>query len=166
MDSFARFIPDGIDLDPAAVRTAGLAARPFPEWASPDDVAAVGRQVGAERAELWSWEHRRRPHHFAGLSPDDAGRQSFDLGHASVLIAFETARTYIWLPLEHEFFVIVAPPATLEAIRSAGIFTYGYDEYAHEPYFAGKRSAFLIAAGRHYTIDPSGGDADVPIARP
>lgn len=161
MGSFARFIPDGIDLDPAAVREAGLAARPFPGWASPDEVIAIGRQVGAGRAELWSCEHRREPLHLAGLSLEEAGRQSFDLGYASVLVAFAAARTFIWQPLEHEFFVIFAPPPTLETIRSAGIFTYDYGEYAQEAYFAGKRSAFLIEAGRRYTVDPSAPDASI-----
>ena len=75
MDSFARFIPGGTSLDPATVRAEALAARPFPEWASPDEIAAVGRQVGAERAELWSCEHRREPHHVAGLSPEEVGRR-------------------------------------------------------------------------------------------
>lgn len=165
LDSFARFIPGGTDLDPAAVRAAGFAARPFPDYGN-SEVATVGRLIGAERAELWSCKHQREPCHLSKLSLDEANRRSFKLGYSSVLVAFEAARTYIWLPDHHEFFVIFAPLAALDKIRAAGIFTYDYDEYAHEPYFAGKRSAFLIEAGRRYTIDPSGDDADVATMRP
>ncbi len=155
MDSFARFIPDGVDLDPGAIRAAGLAARPFPELANPAEIAAVGRLVGAGQAELWSCHHQRKPLHLAGLKLDEAGRQTLDLCYTSVLVAFEAARTYIWQPLEHEFFVIFAPQPTLEAIRSAGIFAYDFDEYAHEPYFKGKRSHYLVEMGRRYTVVPS-----------
>lgn len=154
VDSFARFIPDGRDLDPAAIRDAGLGARPCPEWASPEEIIAIGRQVGAVRAELWHCEPGREPHLEAGLSLDEAGQRAFDLGYSNVLIVFEAARTCIWQPLEHEFFVIVAPPMVLGQIRSAGIFTYDYDDYAREPYFSGRRSDFLVAAGRRYTINP------------
>lgn len=162
MDSFARFVPDGVDLDPRAIRAAGLAARPFPELASPDEIAAVGRLVGAARAELWACEHQREPVHLAGLGLGEAGRQSFDLGYASVLIAFEAAQTYVWQPPEHEFFVVFAARPTLETIRSAGIFTYDFDEYAREPCFKGKRSDYLVEMGRRYTIagrDRQGDDA-------
>ena len=155
MDSFARFIPDGADLDAGAIRAAGLAALPFPEWASPDEIAAVGRLVGAEKAEFWSCQYQQEPLHLAGLSPDEVGRQSFVLGYASVLVAFEAARTYIWQPLEHEFFVIFAPQPTLEAIRSAGIFAYDFHDYAREDYFKGKRSDYLVDMERRYTVVPS-----------
>ncbi len=162
MDSFARFIPDGAELDARAIRAAGLAARPFPELAIPAEIAAVGRLVGAEQAELWSCQYQREPLHLAGLSLDEAGRQSFALGYESVLVAFEAARTYIWQPLEHEFSVIFAPQPTLEAIRSAGIFAYDFHDYAREDYFKGKRSDYLVEMGRRYTIagrDPQGDDA-------
>lgn len=152
LDSFARFIPDGADLDVGAIRTAGLAALPFPEWASPGEIAAVGRLVGAGRAELWSCQYRREPLHLAGLSLDEAGRQSFDRGYASVLVAFEAAQTYVWQPLEHEFFVIFGPWLTLQAVRSAGIFTYDFVEYANEPYFKGQRSDYLMEIERRYTV--------------
>ena len=162
MDSFARFIPDRVDLDAGAIRAAGLAALPFPEWASPDEIVAVGRLVGAERAELWGCRYQQEPLRLAGLSLDEAGRQSFDLGYESVLVTFEAARTCIWQPLEHEFFVVFAPQPTLQSIRSAGIFIYDFDEYAHEPYFKGKLSDYLVEMGRRYTIaghDPQGDDA-------
>lgn len=172
MNGFARFIPDRTELDAGAIRAAGLAALPFPEWASPDEIAAVGGLVGAERAEVWSYGYRQEPHHLAGLNPDEAGRQSFNRGYQSVLVAFEAARTYVWQPLDHEFFVIFAPQPTLEAVRSAGIFIYDFDEYAHEPHFKGKRSSHLVEMGRRYTIagrgppgrdppdrDPQGDDA-------
>lgn len=152
MDSFARFIPDGIDLDARAIRAAGLAAAPFPAWASPDEVAAVGGLVGADRAELWGCQYQQEPLHLTGLSLDEAGRQSFDLGYETVLVAFEAVQTFIWQPLEHEFFVIFAPQPALDAIRSAGIFIYDFDDYAHEPYFKGKRSDYLVGIGRRYTI--------------
>lgn len=161
----ARFIPGGTDLDPAAVRVAGFAARPFPDYGN-SEVAAVGRLVGAERVDLWCCQYGQEPHHLAGLSLDEANRRSFELGYLSLLVAFEAAQIHIWLPEHHEFFVIFAPPAALVKIRSAGIFTYDYDEYAHEPYFAGKRSEFLIEAGRRYTIYPSDESADTPTMRP
>jgi hypothetical protein len=166
MDSFARFIPDGIHLDPVAIRGAGLAARPFPEYPDYDGIVAVARLVEAQRAEFWHHEYQKEPHHLAALSVNQAARDAFDFGCYDVLIAFETARTYLWLPGEHEFFVIFAPPSTLEKIQSAGIFAYDFDEYAHEDYFAGKRSEFLVENGRRYTIDSSGGDPDFLITRP
>ncbi len=152
MDGFAQFVPDGGELDPEAIRGAGLAARPFPELAGTDEIVAVGRQVGAERMELWIGEHRREPQHLTGRRLDTAALQSLVRCGSNVLVAFERARTYLWQPLEHEFFVIFGPRLTLEAIRSAGIFTYDYDDYAREPYFAGERSEFLIETGRRYTI--------------
>lgn len=155
MDSFARFIPDRTGLDAGAIRAAGLAALPFPEVASHDEIVAVGRLVGAERAELWSHGHRQEPRHFAGLGLDEAARHAFDLGHDSVLIAFEAAQAHIWLPAEHEFFVIFAPQPTLQAIRAAGIFTYDFDAYAREAYFRGPRSDHLVETGKRYTIVPA-----------
>ena len=90
--------------------------RPFPEWASPVAVVDVGRQLGAERADLWSCAFRHEPHRVAGLSLDVAGRQSFALGCASILVAFEAPLTCIWQLLEHEFFVIFGPQSALEAV--------------------------------------------------
>ena len=154
LDSFARFIPGGTDLDPAAVKAAGFAARLFPDYGN-NEVAAVAKALGAERAECWSCGYKGQPDHLAPTSIDDAARHAFDFGYLNVLVAFAAAQAHIWLPDHHEFFVIFAPLAALEKIRTAGIFTYDYDEYAHEQYFAGKRSAFLVEAGRRYTIDPS-----------
>lgn len=155
MDSFTRFVPDGTELDPGAIRAAGLAALPFPEWASPAEIVAVGRLVGAERADLWSCQYRQTPRHLAGLSLEDAGRQSFDLGYANVLVAFEAAATRLWQPLDHEFFVVFAPPLLLETIRSAGIFPHDFHGYAREDYFKGARSDYLVEMERRYTVVPS-----------
>lgn len=165
LDSFPRFITDGSDLDPAAVRAAGFAARPFPDYGN-SEVADVARLLGVERALCWSCGYKGQPDHLAATSAQEMARYAAGLGHLNVLIALEAAQTYIWLPDHHEFFVIFAPPATLEKIRSAGLFTCDYDEYAQDPYFAGKRSAFLIEAGRRYTIIPAGDDPDVSIVRP
>lgn len=162
MDSFQRFIPDGVDLDDGAIRSAGLAALPFPEWASPDEIAAIGRLLDVEWADLWICRYRQEPHHLVELSLDEASRQSFDLGCESVLVAFEAAQTYVWQPLEHEFFVIFGPRPMLQRIRSARIFAYDFDAYACEPYFKGKRSDHLVEMGKRYTIgdrDPQGDDA-------
>lgn len=155
MDSFTRFIPDGTELDAGAIRGAGLAALPFPEWASPDEIVAVGRLAGAERAELWSCQHQQQPHHLARLSLDEAGRQSFDLGYANVLVAFESAETYVWQPLDHEFFVVFAPPPVLETIRLAGLFIHDFHAYAREDYFKGARSEYLVEMESRYTVVPS-----------
>ena len=153
MDSFSQFISDGIALDPAAVRTAGLVARPFPECASQDEVVALARLLGAGRAECWHWGYQEKPHHLVAAHPDEAARHVFDFGYHCVLISFESVRTHLWLPDEHEFFVIFAPASTMEKICSVGIFTYDYNEYAREAFFAGKRSDYLMEAGRRYTID-------------
>jgi len=166
MDGFSRFFPGGTEPDPAAIRAAGLAARPFPEYASRDEIVAVAGLVNAERADCRHFGYETPPGRLMAARPDEAARHAFDFGYLDVLIAFEAARTFIWLPDHHEFFVIFAPPAVLEKIRAAGIFAYDYDDYAHEAYFAGRRSEFLIAAGRRYTIDPSGEGPDAPIARP
>lgn len=165
MDSFARFIPDRTGLDAGAIRAAGLAALPFPEVASCDEIVAIGRLVGATQAAIWSHGYRQEPHHLAGLGLDEVARRAFDLGHDSVLIAFRAAQTHIWLPAEHEFFVIFAPQPALQAIRSAGIFTYDFDDYAREDYFRGRRSDHLVETGKRYTIVPTR-DAGGPIRRP
>lgn len=165
LDSFARIIHDGTDLDASAVRAAGFAARPFPDYGN-NEVAGVARFLGAGRAECWSCGYKGQPDYQAVTSAEEVARYAVDFGYLNVLIVFEAAQTHIWLPDHHEFFVIFAPPAALEKIRSAGIFTYNYEEYAHEAYFARKRSAFLVEAGRRYTIDPSGEDPDASIAWP
>lgn len=155
MDSFARFIPDRTALDAGAIRAAGLAAMPFPEVASHDEILAVGRLVRAERAELWSYGHREEPRHSAGISTAEAARLAFARGYDTVLITFAQTQTHIWLPGEHEFFVIFAPQPTVRTILSAGIFTYDFDDYARENYFKGARSDHLIEMGKRYTIVPS-----------
>lgn len=151
MDDLARFFPDGDRLDPQAVRTAGLAAMPLPELAAGEEIIALGALSGGGPVTLWSREFGKPPQPHGGLDPADAARLAFELGAYDLLLAF-SGGLRLWMPGEHEYFVLFGPPAALEAVRQAGIFTYPYEDYLEAPHHSPRSAAALAEIGRRYDI--------------
>lgn len=151
MDEFFRFFPDGYTLDPRAVRAAGLAAMPLPELAIHEEIIALGALGGGGPLVLWSWEYRKPPQVHPGLNPAEAARLAFDLGGYELLLAF-SGGLRVWMPGEHEYFVLFGPPPALEAVRQAGIFGYSYDEYLEAPHHSPRSRQVLSEIGQRFTI--------------
>lgn len=152
IDLFAEFVPDSTSLSAEAVRRAGFGAAPFPEVAGDDEILRVGECVRAVSATLWAYEHGRPAECFQQLSLSDAARLCFEKGHSHTLLSFDDRDLLIWQPDDHEYFVIFGNRQMLDAVSRSGIFTYSFDEYKNEPFFAGKRADFLHAVGERYTI--------------
>ncbi len=156
MAAFTRFIPANTVLNPAAVQAAGLAAAPFPETAGHDEISRIGALAGTQQAELWAYGHAQAPRYFAPAHLDAVAKTAFLEGHDNILIAYPNPHLLLWLPAEHEFFVVCAPPPLLGQIQADALFDYDFSAYLAEPYFRGRKKDFLNAILRDYTIASAG----------
>lgn len=152
MTVFARFIPSNTVLNPAAVRAAGLAAAPFPETAGRDEILKIGTLADAQQAEMWAYGHAQAPRYFAPAHLDTVAETAFREGHDNILMVYPNPHILLWLPAEHEFFVVCAPSPLLQQIQADALFGYDFSAYLAEPYFRDKTKSFLQAILRDYTI--------------
>lgn len=156
MSTFSQFITSNTVLDPKAIQEAGLASAPFPEVASIEEIKQLGMISGTQTVDVWAYGYGKPPRHFDSIDLENAANISFQEGYDNILLFFHESKMLIWLPADHEFFVICADLDLFHRIQSSGIFTYDFTDYMSEDYFHGKKSDYLRDIYSTYALIPFG----------
>lgn len=155
MSDFSIFINQSGALDVNAIRASGFASAPFPEVAGHDEIVRVGELLGALDADIWAYGYGQAPRTWKSAGLATAADIAFRDGYDNILVSYLPNKGLLWLPAEHEYFVICTAPHLLERICEDELFSYSFEEYASEEYFKGSKKNFLEIIHRKYTIPAS-----------
>ena len=155
MSDFSTFINSSGALDPNAIRSSGFASAPGPEVAGHDEIIQVGELAGASDADVLAYGYGQKPRVWESASLDNSADIAFREGYDNILVGYLPRKAFLWLPSEHEYFVICTAPDLLERIRADELFSYDFKEYSNGDYFQGNKKDFLEGVLREYTISAS-----------
>lgn len=155
MSDFSTFINSSGALDLNSIRGFGFASAPFPEVAGHDEIIRVGELVGASDANVWAYGYGQKPRVWKSASLENSADIAFREGYDNILIGYLPRKAFLWLPSEHEYFVICTAQNLLERIRADELFSYDFKEYYNEAYFKGNKRDFLEGVLREYTVSAS-----------
>ena len=151
MSNFDRFFPDSTMLDPTAVAAAGLSARVLPETLGSDDVERIAARAGTTQMTVCAYMYGNPSHvRFSGEIDDALGifRDEFS---TCLFVSLDAANIHIWMPMEHDFFVIFGNEAALAHAVPDDLGDISYADYVSDPDMPESERHHLVTMYQTYT---------------
>lgn len=150
MSIVTTLIPDRRDLSTQALAQLGLCSIVLPELPGADDLDAFFSVASEAQVEAWAFEDGGALEYCVGSAQTIA--EFYASNNFKNLLSIDSNRTGVWVPQDHNFYVVFGLGATLGRLHKLSMFDFKFEEYIDEPYHSEKSKRYLLHVLCNYSV--------------
>lgn len=124
----------------------------YPELPSSEEIAQIALILDEKRFQVWAFDYGSTASRSEFTQLHEA-TDFFELNcFKNILIEFLDSKILLWIPEDHEFFVMFGDSRNLQFLINSDLFEYNFSEYLTEESMGEKTRQHLMNMQSRYTV--------------